>query len=74
MIFDLLVTAFVFGLVILSGVLGVLRGLFRSSIFQPPEMPGDSAENFPLDGGRDNERPGVSVSAMTNIERYRIPL
>ena len=73
MIFDLLVTAFLFGLVILLGVLRVSRGLCRSSVFQPPDMPGDSAENLPSDDGHDSERPGVSVSAMTNIERYRIP-
>ena len=51
MVFDLLVTAFLFDLVILLGVLGVLRGLYRPSIFQPPDMPGDSAEDLPSDGG-----------------------
>ena len=49
MIFDLLITAFLFGLVVLLGVLGVLRGLYRSNIFQPPDMPGDSAENLPFE-------------------------
>jgi hypothetical protein len=56
MIFDLLVTAFLFGLVILLGVLGVLRGLYRSHIFEPPDMPGDSAGDLPLDDGHDKER------------------
>ena len=52
MIFDLLVMAFFFGLVVLLGVLGVLRGLYRSNVFQPPDMPGDSAENLPFESIR----------------------
>jgi hypothetical protein len=43
MIFRLFITVLFFGFAILPGILGVMRGLYRSSIFQPPDVPDDSA-------------------------------
>jgi hypothetical protein len=56
MIFHIFVTLFFFGFAILLGMLGVMRGLYRASMFQPPDMPGDSAANVSLDDGHDQPR------------------
>jgi hypothetical protein len=53
MMFHIFVTVFFIGFAILLGILGVMRGLHRSSIFQPPDMPGESAADVLLDDGRD---------------------
>jgi hypothetical protein len=52
MIFHIFVTVFFFGFAILLGILGVMRGLYRASIFQPPDMPGDSTAKVSLDDCR----------------------
>jgi hypothetical protein len=43
MIFHMFVAVFSFGVAILLGILGVIRGRYRSSFFQPPDVPADSA-------------------------------
>ena len=60
MIFHIFATVFFFGFSILLGILGVMRGLYRSSIFQPPDMPDKSAANVLLDDGEDQARQGCS--------------
>jgi hypothetical protein len=107
MIFRIFVTVLFCGFAILLGILGVTRGLYRSSMFQPPDIPGDSAAkvSLELDDGHEHTRQdssevapehdqrnralvksidlgghnrasaqGVSISAITIIERYRIPV
>ena len=43
MIFRLFITVLFFGFAILVGILAVMRGLYGSSIFQPPDVPDDAA-------------------------------
>jgi hypothetical protein len=52
MIFRLFLTVVFFGFAILLGILGVMRGLYRSSIIQPPEVPDD----FPGRGSFEDSR------------------
>jgi hypothetical protein len=53
MTFHIFVTIIVFGFAILLGILDVMRGLYRSSMFEAPEMPGDSAAAVSLDDCND---------------------
>jgi hypothetical protein len=50
MILRIFVTIFFFGFAILLGILGVVRGLYWSSVFQSPDIPGDSDAEASLDG------------------------
>ena len=43
MIFQIFVTVFLIGFAILLGILGVMRGFYRASIFQPPDIPRDAS-------------------------------
>jgi hypothetical protein len=52
MIFHIFVTVFFFGFAILLGILGVMRGLYRASIFQPPDMPCEPTAKVSLDDCR----------------------
>jgi hypothetical protein len=52
MIFHIFVTVFLFGFAILLGMLGVMRGFYRASIFQPPDIPGDVSAKVALDDCR----------------------
>jgi hypothetical protein len=49
MIFQILVTVFLIGFAILLGILGVMRGFYRASIFQPPDIPRDASATVALD-------------------------
>jgi hypothetical protein len=49
MIFQLFVTVFLIGFAILLAILGVMRGFYRASIFQPPDIPGDAFATVALD-------------------------
>ena len=53
MIFHIFVTVFLFGFAILLGILGVVRGLYRASIFQPPDIAGDASETIVLNDCRE---------------------
>jgi hypothetical protein len=49
MIFHILVTIFLFGFALLTGILSVMRDIYSLSTHQPPLIPSDSAEKVSLD-------------------------
>jgi hypothetical protein len=54
MIFHILVTIFLFGFALLTGILSVMRDIYSFSTHQPPLIPSDSAAKVSLD--EDHER------------------
>jgi len=46
MILRIFVTVFFFGFAILLGILGVVRGLYWSSMFHSPDIPSDSEKHI----------------------------
>ena len=40
-----------------AAILGAMRGLYRASIFQPPDIPGVASETVALDDGRQRSNP-----------------
>jgi hypothetical protein len=58
MFFQIFVTVFFFGFAVLLGILGVMRGLYRASMFPPPDLPGDASEEVALDDCRKQSNRG----------------
>ena len=56
MIFRIFATVFFFGFAILLGVLGVMRGLYRASVFPPPDLPCEHALKLPVEDYREPSR------------------
>jgi hypothetical protein len=56
MIFRIFATVFFFGFAILLGVLGVMRGLHRASIFPPPDLACEDALKLTVEDYREPSR------------------
>jgi hypothetical protein len=60
MIFYILVTVFVLGFALLSGILSVMRELYAFSTFQGPLIPNDCRAKVSLDDGHEQPHQGGS--------------
>jgi len=58
MLFHIFVAVFFFGFALLLGILGVMRGFYRTRIFQPPDIPDDSIARVATDDYRKQSNPG----------------
>ena len=72
MIFNILVTVFLFGLALLISILSVMRGLYALGTYQPPLIPSDSAAEVSLD--EDHEQPQLSRSTNGASNSSDLPL
>jgi hypothetical protein len=66
MMFHILVTVFFFGLALLMGIASVMRGLYVSSTFQAPLMPGDCGSRVSFDDGHQQSH---QVATLPNPPR-----